>query len=290
MIGTSWPPRLQHRHVAAAQHAEAGLAAPASSSRSLPAKRIVAHAEQGEIVGDQPFEELDRLGDLVDRQRRRIGLQLRDHLVDAARASAASPARTAARRRAPAPAPARSRCGGAASSMRSTWMWMKLSRSSPFGRARVRRRAGELAGLAVALDAKDRMRDQPDLEAALGQLAHHRIDQERHVVVDDLDHRDRLRDDRRPTPAATRSGSSARPGLRVREERRGLARPAPRARPARSRRDPPARRGRTAARRSSPARRRACRAAAWLAASMQRAARCVPPRCPSTTGHRGCAS
>ena len=29
-----------------------------------------------------------------------------------------------------------------------------------------------------------------DLDAALGQLAHHRIEQERHVVVDDLDHRD----------------------------------------------------------------------------------------------------
>ena len=35
------------------------------------------------------------------------------------------------------------------------------------------------------------MRDQPDVETALGQFAHHRIDQERHVVVDDLDHRDR---------------------------------------------------------------------------------------------------
>ena len=50
--------------------------------------------------------------------------------------------------------------------------------------------AVELAGL-VALDRQDRMHDQPHGEAALGQFAHHRIDQERHVVVDDLDHRDR---------------------------------------------------------------------------------------------------
>ena len=42
------------------------------------------------------------------------------------------------------------------------------------------------------VDRQDRMHDQARRQAALGQFGHHRIDQERHVVVDDLDHRDRL--------------------------------------------------------------------------------------------------
>ena len=49
---------------------------------------------------------------------------------------------------------------------------------------------GEL--VAVAADAKHRMRRQTDLVLALGEFAHHRVDQERHVVVDDLDHRHEL--------------------------------------------------------------------------------------------------
>ena len=45
---------------------------------------------------------------------------------------------------------------------------------------------------AIAPHAEHRMRDQPHIEPAFGEFAHHRVDQERHVVVDDLDHRDRL--------------------------------------------------------------------------------------------------
>ena len=60
-------------------------------------------------------------------------------------------------------------------------------------------RAGGLVGgaeraelAALARHAEHRMRHQPHLEPMIGDLAHHRVDQERHVVVDDLDHRDRL--------------------------------------------------------------------------------------------------
>ena len=42
----------------------------------LAVEHIIAHAEEGEIVGRQPLQELDRFGDLVDRQRRRIVLEL----------------------------------------------------------------------------------------------------------------------------------------------------------------------------------------------------------------------
>ena len=45
---------------------------------------------------------------------------------------------------------------------------------------------------AIAPHAEHRMRHQPHIEPVIGEVAHHRIDQERHVVVDDLDHRDRL--------------------------------------------------------------------------------------------------
>ena len=45
---------------------------------------------------------------------------------------------------------------------------------------------------AVAPHAEYRMGHQLHVEPAIGDFAHHRIDQERHVVVDDLDHRDRL--------------------------------------------------------------------------------------------------
>ena len=55
-----------------------------SGSQRLAVEGVVAHAEEGEIVGQQPLQELDRLGDLVHRQRRRIGLELGDDAVDAA--------------------------------------------------------------------------------------------------------------------------------------------------------------------------------------------------------------
>ena len=45
----------------------------------------------------------------------------------------------------------------------------------------------EAAGL-VALDRQNRMHDETDIDPAVGKLRQHRVDQERHVVVDDLEH------------------------------------------------------------------------------------------------------
>ena len=81
VISSSSVPRLQHPQVARAQDAE-----PAVEIRLAmhwPSTTVVAHAEEGEIVGQQPLQELNRFGDLVDRQRRRIGLELGDIRVDA---------------------------------------------------------------------------------------------------------------------------------------------------------------------------------------------------------------
>ena len=97
-LGDDQRPRLlQERHdlrrdlqqlLAAAQHAQFARAHDAEPAvvvglQLVAVEDVVAHADEGEIVGEQPPEELDCLRDLVDRQRRRIGLELGDDGVDA---------------------------------------------------------------------------------------------------------------------------------------------------------------------------------------------------------------
>ena len=91
----------QHVHVAARAGCRARCRRPAPAAL-VAGERVVAHAEEGEIVGDQPFQELDRLGDLVDRQRRRIVLELGDQLADAREHRPPVLHAERARRRAPA--------------------------------------------------------------------------------------------------------------------------------------------------------------------------------------------
>ena len=88
---------LQERHdlrreleplLAAPQHAQLARAHDAERAVEIRLERlavahVVAQAEEGEIVGQQPLQELDRLGDLVHRQRRRIALELVDDAGDA---------------------------------------------------------------------------------------------------------------------------------------------------------------------------------------------------------------
>ena len=71
---TSWLPRRKQPHVARAQQAEPGLELRLERMLAV-GVGIVARAEQGEIVGGDPLQKLDRFGDLVGRQRRRIGAQ-----------------------------------------------------------------------------------------------------------------------------------------------------------------------------------------------------------------------
>ena len=135
----------------------------------------------------------------------------------------------------------------ASSAMRSRWMWMKLSRDAPSAGGAQPFEAGEPARR-VARHREDRMHDQAHLDAALRQLAHDRVEQERHVVVDDLDHRD---------VAQKLAGAGGRRDPQLRRARgrapRGSSRrirPAPRSRARHSGRGPPAPRGRTGRRRS----------------------------------------
>ena len=71
----------EHPHVGRTQHAERSVLLGLQAARC---EHIIADADEGEIVGPQPIEELDRLGYFVDRQRRRILLELGDDLRDAA--------------------------------------------------------------------------------------------------------------------------------------------------------------------------------------------------------------
>jgi hypothetical protein len=70
--------------------------------------------------------------------------------------------------------------------------WLEVNMNEAFACAVRGRSAQRLELGAVALNAEHRMRHQLHGEPALGDFAHHRIDQERHVVIDDLDQRDRL--------------------------------------------------------------------------------------------------
>ena len=86
---------------------------------------------------------------------------------------------------------------------------------------------GQTAGV-VTLDGKDGMHDEADVDAEVGELGEDRIDQKRHVVIDDLEHRIGCR---RARPPVTGAGASkaifAVPGLRIsRNDQASAAKPA----------------------------------------------------------------
>ena len=135
---------------------------------------------------------------------------------------------------------------------------MTLSRAHP-GAALASLRAVRRPGR-VARDGQNGMHDEANVDAAFGQLRQHRVDQERHVVVDDLEHR--LRCAAAPGLRAAppyRGGCSARPacarraGTRRRRQvrRAGAGRsaedlPGPREQKSRRRNPPESRDGRRA--------------------------------------------
>ena len=154
-------------------------------------KAVFAHAQQGEIVGRQPVEKGHRLGNLVGRQRRRIGpVGVHDG------GDAAAHRGPVAHRD---PHIGEDQCEAGHKSIPRRRLVdpidMDLDQAfAPGARLAARERlAGEThqgAGR-VALHGQDRVGDEADLVAALRHLGEGRIEQERHVVVDDLDHRQR---------------------------------------------------------------------------------------------------
>ena len=181
-----------HQILAAPQHAQIARAHDAERAVEIGFERmavegVVAHAEESEIVGQQPLQELDRLGDLVHRQRRRIGLQFGDDCLDAFAHGAPVLHRQPHLRE---HAVERAHQVGARGLVLDR-LEMDMDEALARGAGLVgRAKRDQLA--ALARYGEHRVRHQPQFEPALGEFAQHRIDQERHVVVDDLDHRDRL--------------------------------------------------------------------------------------------------
>ncbi len=151
----------------------------------VPIQPIIADAEEGEIFVLQPFQEQDRLADLVVRQRRRIGLERFDDRGDAVDHGA-----PVFHRAADVGEHAGER-GDQCALDRFVVDAVDVDLDHAFAQ-RTRRPTGigenadEGAG-GVALDREHRVDQQVGVEAPLGQLAHDGIDQERHVVIDELD-------------------------------------------------------------------------------------------------------
>jgi hypothetical protein len=182
----------QHAHLALAQQAEPGLEL-GLELVLLGVEFVVADAQEGEIVGQQPFEERHRLGDLLRGERRRAFLEIGDDLAEVAQHGApilhAQPdigEHLLERRHDRA-------------ALRFVVDARDMDMDEALAQSPGRRRPLEVRALEIrepavriACQDEDRVNHQADVERALRQLRHDRVDQERHVVVDDLQDRNVL--------------------------------------------------------------------------------------------------
>src|SRR5579862_5158612 len=147
------------------------------------AECVVAEAEIGEVIVVEPAQKIDALGDLSRRQRRRCGFRLAGNRLQ--RPAHLLPVRhRAAYVVEDSGEPRRQRLA-----LGSVWLAGDLDLHPGFAKATLRRvERQERAGV-VARHREHRMDRQADLAAALVDRRGHRIDEERHVVVDDLDDR-----------------------------------------------------------------------------------------------------
>jgi uncharacterized peroxidase-related enzyme len=176
----------QHPQIRIRQDAEAALVGALEFRRLAVAdEAVAAHAEEGEVVVAQPFEKGDRLGDR--------GLVEGDRQVAVVRNGVLQPGQhrlpvldRVADMRQNALEPAAQRFGF----LRSHRRHVNMDDADA-----VALRAGRVAGdgrdaVRTMLDHHHRMGDEERL-GGIGDLAHHRIEQEGHVVVDHRDQRDR---------------------------------------------------------------------------------------------------
>ena len=178
-------PALDHPHVAGAQNAEPGFEH--GLERILAdAELVFANAEEGEVVVDQPREKCDSFGDLVRRHRRRVGFELDDHILDALHHR--PPVGDAEADVGKHPFDGRDDVGAARLVIDRFEMDVDDALARHPGSGFGLFEGGETARR-VARDGQNGMHDEANVDAAFGQLRQHRVDQERHVVVDDLEHR-----------------------------------------------------------------------------------------------------
>ena len=148
---------------------------------------IFAQAQEGEIVGAQPLQELVGFGDLVDRQRRRIGIEGLDRLFDTG--AHGPPVGDAG-------AHVVERLGKALDQFLTVGIGVEtgdVEMDQAFALAlhplcqRFAVETQEFA-LLISLHGDDRVGDQRDFDALLGELRHRGIEQEGRVVVENLEH------------------------------------------------------------------------------------------------------
>src|SRR4030095_10116070 len=191
---------LQERHdlrrdlqqfIATLEHAQLSRTHDAKSTLKLrlegaSVESVVAHAEKGEIICEQPLQELNCFGDLVNRQWRRIGFHLGDYRNDAIAHCVPvldrHPHFTEQRLQRTHEIAA----GVVVHDLKE----MKVDETFPILLRSRRTERNQFAALAPHAD--DRMRDEAHIEMALRNLTRYRIDQEGHVIVDNLDHRNCL--------------------------------------------------------------------------------------------------
>ena len=163
---------------------------------------IVPHAEQGEIVRRDPLQKLDRFGDFLGWQRRRIGFQFRRHVTRARQHG--PPIRNGdahigedffQRRNDLRPLPVVVETGD-----------MNVNEAFAASFALVRSPERRQPSRLVALDGEDRMDQQSNVERAFADLAEHQVDEERHVVVENFEHSEVVRRARRRESDLGRSG------------------------------------------------------------------------------------
>ncbi len=166
----------QDFQIAVAHHAERGIEI---RRQTAALHRVIAHAEKSEIVGQQPVHNLDGFRGLLDRQRRRVRFQFGNDGVDA-------------REHRPPVSDCAPHFGqhvldsaGKRGASRLVVHAVDVQVDEAFPRAfRVEPRQPA----PVARHAQHRMRDQGHGEPPLRQLAQHRVEQKRHIVVDRFQH------------------------------------------------------------------------------------------------------
>ena len=210
-------PAPQHPQIARAQYAQSGLEHRLESLLGV-REAIVADAEEGEVVVGEPFEEGDCLLDLGRGQRRRIGLEPGDHVRHARHHR--PPVVNADAHVGEHPLDGLDDLGAARFFLDALDMHVDDAFAQRAGSRLGALEGGQPAGI-VAHHGEHGMHDETHVEPALGELGQHRIHQERHVVVDDFEHRIRAQ------PLVTGQVGRVEPdlrhaGLAHREQRPGV--------------------------------------------------------------------
>ena len=150
------------------------------------AELVIANPKEGEVVVDEPFEECIGFGDLIRRHRRPVGFELGDHVLDTFQHR--PPVGDTEADVGEHPLDGRHDVSAAGLVVDRLEMDVDHAFAQRSGSRLGILEGDEAAGI-VAHDGQNGMYDEAHIDAAVGELRQHRVEQERHVVIDDLQHR-----------------------------------------------------------------------------------------------------